>query len=294
MSEHTVEQVIEMIAQQFVQSDLYYGHGTDNALDEAAWAVHHVLQLDYSGPIEQYQQAVATEKYGIIKDLANHRISSRKPMAYLTNTMWFAGIDFYVDERVLVPRSPFAELITNNFGPWLDGSSVSSALDLCTGSGCIGMAIARYMPDVYVTASDISTDAINVATINQERLGLQDRVELVQADLFDGIPSQSFDLIVSNPPYVSTDEMQSLPEEFKQEPELGLVSGMKGLDHVDRILKEAFNYLSDDGHLIIEVGNTSVQVQEVYPQVPFMWLEFEQGGDGVFMLTAQQLKNCFG
>lgn len=293
MQEQTVEQVIESIAHQFLQVDLDYGHGTDNAWDEAAWAVHFVLGLDYSGEPEQYQQVVAKDKLKIIQTLGHERVRTRKPMAYLTKQMWFAGIEFYVDERVLVPRSPISELILSRFHPWLDVSKVESALDLCTGSGCIGMALAIHVPGLAVTCTDISGDALQVASENRERLGLQDQIDLYQADLFKGIPARKYDLILSNPPYVDKQDMDALTIEFQHEPELGLASGVDGLVHVKRILKEACDYLADDGSIIIEVGNSMQALQEAYPHVPFMWLEFEHGGDGVFMLTARELKEFF-
>lgn len=289
----TVNQIIERIAHQFLQVDLTYGHGTDNAWDEASWLVHYALGLNYGGPEEQYQQEVQITLVEQIESLAIARIKTRKPMAYLTQQMWFADIEFYVDERVLVPRSPIAELIRNQFFPWLDIADTKRVLDLCTGSGCIGMATAIHAPHLDVVCSDISDDALEVAKINLARLELNDQVTLVQSDLFENLAQQKFDLIVSNPPYVDSEDMANLSSEFKHEPELGLASGHDGLIHTRKILENALDYLTNDGKLIIEVGNSMQALQETYPHVPFMWLEFENGGDGVFMLTKEQLKHYF-
>ncbi len=288
-----MEQLIELIGHQFAQVDLDYGHGTDNAYDEAAWVVHFVLDLNYGADPEQYQQAVSREDFQHIQALAHERMRTRKPLAYLTKQMWFAGIEFFVDERVLVPRSPIAELIQAHFHPWLESGKIHSVLDLCTGSGCIGMAIAMHMPQTHVTCSDISAEALQVAAENREKLNLSERVVLLKSDMLEDIPQQKFDLIVSNPPYVDQQDMDALSLEFKHEPNLGLASGEDGLDHVRQILRDASDYLSEDGHVIIEVGNSMHALQDSFPHVPFMWLEFEHGGDGVFMLSAQQVKEFF-
>ncbi|MBT8141849.1 MAG: 50S ribosomal protein L3 N(5)-glutamine methyltransferase [Gammaproteobacteria bacterium] len=290
MSQPSIEQVIDQVAHLFSQVDLHYGHGTGNAYDEAAWAVHHVLNLPFDLDEQAYQEQVSAEDHKMIQTLMRLRIQSRKPMAYLTHKMWFAGLEFYVDERTLVPRSPIAELILNEFSPWLDIDASSNVLDLCTGSGCIGLAIAHYFPHLHVTATDLSQDALDVAEINCQKLNLQDRVHLVQADLFDGLPTETYDLIISNPPYVPIDAISALPDEFQTEPEMGLVSGGDGLFHVQKILQNASNYLNDNGVLIVEVGLSADALSSAYPELPFMWFEFEHGGEGVFMLTAKQLK----
>jgi len=293
MHPSTLQAAIEHIAAQFTQANLYYGHGTASALDEAAWAVHHVLNIPFGDDELIYQQNLKPEQWQAIEELVKARISSRKPMAYLTNKMWFAGLEFYVDERTLVPRSPIAELILNNWAPWLDASKIHTVLDLCTGSACIALAIAHYFPDVQVVASDISTDALSVAEINRQNMGLEDRVYLVESDLFAQIPSDNYDLIISNPPYVPSAVMSELPSEYLQEPSIGLVSGNDGLQHVERILRESINYLSADGAVIIEVGLAAEALNAAHPTLDFMWLEFEYGGEGVFMLTAKQLRDYF-
>lgn len=292
-AQKTIEQAIEQVAHQFSQVDLSYGHGTSNAWDEAAWAVHHVLGLPYDIRAEEYQNKITQEQAKAIHELALSRMLTRKPMAYLTNSMWFAGLEFYIDERTLVPRSPIAELILNGFVPWLDINNVTKVLDLCTGSGCIGLAIAYYFPELDVTASDISPDALAVAKINCTRLGIEERVHLLVSDMFSDVPPESFDLIVSNPPYVPVETVAGLPDEYQQEPDMGLVSGVNGLQHVEIILRESLNYLSDNGVLIVEVGLSQNSLADAHPALPFMWLDFEHGGEGVFLLTAQQLRSYF-
>ena len=293
MTLNTVEQTIEQVAHQFSQVDLSYGHGTSNPWDEAAWAVFHVLDLSFDADEQVYQQLVNEEAAKAIHLLSLKRIELRKPMAYLTNKMWFAGLEFYVDERTLVPRSPIAELIENNFRPWVNIKQISSALDLCTGSGCIGLAIAEYFPHLKVTASDISSDALEVADINRKRMHLESRVSLVESDLYSGLPNEKYDLIVSNPPYVPRAEVDALPDEYQREPDMGLVSGESGLDHVEIILSESINYLNDNGVLIVEVGLSQNALSEAHPELPFIWLDFERGGEGVFMLTAEQLRTYY-
>ena len=289
----TISELIKQISQLFSEADLYYGHGTANELDEAAWAVHHVLDIPFGCPQAIYQEQVPEQAFDAVQKLAVQRIETRKPMAYLTNKMWFADIAFYVDERTLVPRSPLAELIQTDFAPWVDMSRVTSALDLCTGSGCIGLALATYFPEVHVTCSDISKDALDVAAINRKALGLHERVKLVESDLYQNLETKKFDLIVSNPPYVAQAVVDALPEEYQQEPDLGLASGEDGLKHVEVILREASDYLTEDGVLIVEVGLSEEALCLAHPQLAFIWLEFERGGEGVFMLTAKTLRDYY-
>ena len=289
----TISELINQTAERFSKADLHYGHGTANEFDEAAWAVHHVLDIPFGCPEERYQDLVSDKAFKDVQSLSNQRIKSRKPMAYLTNKMWFADIEFYVDERTLVPRSPLAELIQTEFTPWVEMSQVSSALDLCTGSGCIGLALAVYFPDVDVTCSDISKDALEVAKINRQSLGLENRVDLVESDLYKNLERKKFDLIVSNPPYVAQSVVDALPEEYQQEPDLGLASGENGLKHVEVILREATDHLSEKGVLIVEVGLSEEALCLAHPQLAFIWLEFERGGEGVFMLTAKSLREYY-
>jgi len=218
------------------------------------------------------------------------RVGERLPVPYLTNKAKFAGLEFYVDERVLVPRSPIAEMINNQFSPWLYNKPVNRIMDLCTGSACIAIACAYAFEDAEVDALDISEDALEVAQINIESLGVLDRVFPMQSDLFSAIPKgQHYDLIVSNPPYVDAQDIGDMPEEYHHEPAIGLASGNDGLDLTKRILANAADYLTETGLLVVEVGNSMVHLIEQYPDMPFTWVDFEFGGDGVFVLTRDQL-----
>lgn len=285
----TIEQAIIHAARQFEAAELYFGHGTDNAWDEAAWLVLHALGLSPVEEIENPNQALNEEQQAAVESIIRERIETRKPAGYLTQKVWFCGLPFYVDERVLVPRSPIAELIQNQFSPWVLNTP-SRILDLCTGSGCIGIASAYAFPEAEVVCADISSDAIAVAERNVQQHGLGDRVSVVESDLFSALEG-SFDIIVSNPPYVDQQDMDVLAEEYKREPELGLASGHDGLDATRVILAQAKRFLSPDGVLIVEVGNSEEALCAAYPHLPFIWLEFEFGGHGVFMLHAQDLPN---
>ena len=285
----SLRQIVEWGAEQFDAAGLYFGHGTDNALDELAWLVAHVLKLplDYEG-VDVERLLSDTEKSSILT-LMEKRIQERKPLAYLIHEAWFYGLPFYVDERVLVPRSPIAELIADGFQPWLGDHNVGHILEIGAGSACIAIACALAFPNARVDAADISADAMDVARINQQRYELEDRLELIQSDLFSALQGRRYDIIVSNPPYVDAEDMASLPEEFRHEPELGLTAGQDGLELVIPMLAQASDYLNPDGILIVEVGNSQPALEQRFPEVPFMWLEFEYGGQGVFMLDAATL-----
>ncbi|WP_028117492.1 50S ribosomal protein L3 N(5)-glutamine methyltransferase [Ferrimonas senticii] len=286
---HTIDDMLRWCVSRFNAAGVYFGHGTDNSWDEAVALVMNTLHL----PLELGNQVrnarlTATEKHRII-ELALRRVRERVPVPYLTNCAYFAGYEFFVDERVLVPRSPFAELINNEFKPWMYQKTVHNVLDLCTGSGCIAIACAHLFEDAQVDAVDISPEALEVAQINIEQHGLLDRVYPIQSDGFSVLKGQKYDLIVSNPPYVDAEDIADMPEEFHHEPELGLASGNDGLDLTRHILAHAADHLTDDGVLFVEVGNSWVALQQQFPEVPFTWLEFEFGGDGVFTLTRDQL-----
>jgi ribosomal protein L3 glutamine methyltransferase len=287
----TIRDFLRWGASEFIAAKLFYGHGTDNPWDEAEQLVLHAIHL--SPPLdEEWLDAKLTlsERKKIVANLAR-RIQDRAPAAYITGQAWFAGLPFIVDERVLVPRSPIGELIEKRFEPWLINEPLQ-ILDLCTGSGCIGIACAYAFPDAYVQLSDISFDALAVAEENIQQHDLCERVFAMQSDLFGNLQGQVFDLIVSNPPYVDAEDMASLPEEYHAEPELGLASGSDGLDFTHRLLAEAADYLSEQGVLLVEVGNSWPALEVAYPELPFTWIEFERGGHGVFVLGAEDLRKA--
>lgn len=285
----TLGEAIRYGAEQFDAASLYFGHGTDNAWDESLSLVLHCLSLPWDVDPSVQERQLTEDEWCSIKALFERRITERIPAAYLIGEAWFAGVPFWVDSRVLVPRSPIAELIENEFYPWLS-QPPKTILDLCTGSGCIGIACALYLEGAAVTLSDISQEALAVAEKNIARYALEERVTAIESDLFDGLGSQRFDLIVSNPPYVDAQDIASMPDEYHHEPPIGLASGNDGLDFTRRLLIQAESHLTDEGVLIVEVGNSWEALEEAYPQVPFLWLELERGGHGVFMLTALQLR----
>ncbi|GAA6203290.1 50S ribosomal protein L3 N(5)-glutamine methyltransferase [Thalassotalea sp. SU-HH00458] len=287
---HTVADYIRYAASEFNRADLFFGHGHDNAWDEAITLIMFILELPDSLTEHVMQCRLTLEEKRQAMEIIHCRIAQKVPAAYLTNQTNFAGLPFYVDERVLVPRSPIGEWIEKRFSPIIsDEKNVGRILDLCTGSGCIAIACASYFPEADVDAVDLSIDALNVAQINIENHGLTEQVIPIQSDVFSGIVGQKYDLIVTNPPYVDQEDIDSLPTEFTHEPEMGLGCGADGLDIVRQILAQSAEHLNEDGVLICEVGNSQVHVEALYPEVDFQWLTFERGGHGVFMLTQQQL-----
>ncbi len=290
----TIRDFIRWGASRFIAADLFFGHGTDNALDEASQLVFHALNLPHDLPPLYLDGRLSAEERTQVGELLWRRIEERRPGAYLTQRAWFAGLEFFVNEHVLIPRSPIAELIETRFEPWIDFHGVNSILDLCTGSGCIGIAAAVYLNDVQVDLADISDDALSVAAKNRERYALGDRVRLVRSDLFEGLEGRRYDVILSNPPYVSSAEYSTLPAEYAWEPRIGLEGGASGLEFVRRILRDAGGHLNPEGILVVEVGEGAEALEMELPEVPFVWLEFERGGEGVFLLTAGQLRENEG
>lgn len=286
----TIRAWVDWAEHAFVNAGLYFGHGTDNPVDEAVYLISYALKTDFDFSGFNVDQVLTEQQSTAIGSILQQRILTRKPAAYLVNEAWFAGYPFDVNEHVLVPRSPLAELIMDRFSPWIDAGTISSILDIGTGSGCIGIACALYLPDAHVDLVDIDDEALRITNKNIARHHLQDRVTAMKSDLLAQVPVRAYDVILSNPPYVSETEYDSLPYEYHQEPKLGLTAGDDGLDCVRHILRDADAYLSEHGILIIEVGNSQVALEEAYPEVPFTWLEFEYGGSGVFLLDKQQLQ----
>lgn len=285
----TIQDFVRWGASRFNAAGLHFGHGTDNAIDEAVHLVLGAIDLDPALPTGFRECRLTPSERVRITDMIERRVVERIPAAYLTGRSWFAGLEWTVTPDVLVPRSPIAELVEAGFEPWMEDESVRRVLDLCCGSGCIGISAAVQLPEVDVDLIDISPAALAVAKSNVARHGVDDRVRVIASDLFDALAGDRYDVIVSNPPYVSRSELDALPPEYRNEPELGLFGGEDGLDLVVRILANASNHLTDDGILIVEVGSAAVELESRLSGVPFTWLEFERGGEGVFLLTREQL-----
>jgi ribosomal protein L3 glutamine methyltransferase len=286
----TVAALIERGARRLRRAGVFFGHGTDNARDEAAALVLHALHLPPCGDRAIYRRRVGRRAIERADALIQRRIAERIPAVYLTGQTWFAGLPFQVDPRVLIPRSPIAELIERRFAPWIDARRVGRILDLGTGSGCIAIACAKALPRARVDAVDLSPEALEVAAANVRRHGLRRRVRLILSDHFKALAGERYDIIVANPPYVGRKEMAGLPPEYRHEPPLALAAGSDGLDSVRVILREARGHLSPGGILIVEVGNTESAVRRQFERLPFLWLQFERGGGGVFLLGADQLR----
>jgi ribosomal protein L3 glutamine methyltransferase len=271
------------------RAGLHYGHGTDNPHDDAAALVWHALALPLAPTAARLARAATSAQLLRLEALVRRRIRERVPVVYLTQRCWFAGLELHVDERVLIPRSPIAELVECGFAPWIDPARVRRVVDVGTGSGCIAIGCAVAFPKARVDALDISPDALAVARLNIAAHGLQRRVRALQSDHFSALGDESYDIIVSNPPYVGSREMAGLPPEYAHEPRLALAAGADGLDSVRVLLAGAARRLRPAGILVVEVGNSERAVRRVFRQLPFTWLEFARGGGGVFLLTREQL-----
>lgn len=286
-NDYTIESAVRLAAEAFEQNDLHYGHGTDSAIHEASWLILHGMGL--SPVIEpDYTQTLSKAQLDACNALLSRRVAERVPAAYLTGQAWFAGHPFLSDERALVPRSPLAEFINDEFFGVLDSIESPRILDLCTGGGCIAIACAYARPDAQVDASDLSPDALALAAENVQLHGMQERVSLLEGSLFEPI-SARYSLIVSNPPYVDAADIAAMPSEFSHEPMMGLAAGDDGLDLVRLMLSEAADYLEPEGVLVVEVGNSGEALEAAYPALDFGWLQFAQGGHGVFLLTRDEL-----
>lgn len=289
----TLRDIIRYAASRFNQAGLVFGHGTDNAIDEAAALVLHALHLPADVPDIYWGARLTGVERQEIMDLVSRRIAQRVPLPYITNQIFFAGLPFFVDERVLIPRSPLAELIEQRLAPWADPQSVGRVLEIGTGSGCVAVACAYAFPQAQVDATDTSDSALQVASINVQSHGLGERVNLFKSDVFDDLPENEYQIIITNPPYVDQVTMQNLPPEYLHEPRVALAGGEDGLEVVRRILAGAVRYLAAGGLLLVEVGGSEDAVGEAFPGLPMVWLELERGGQGVFIVTAEDLKDWY-
>ena len=284
-------QFIEYADEIFSNSDIFYGHGTDNAYDEAVYLVLRSLRIPFTVAEKDLHNNLSREQREMLLQRIDKRVKEKVPVAYLVNEAWFCGHPFYVDNRVLIPRSPMGELIENSFIPWIEPGRVKRILDIGTGSGSIAISCALAFPSSLVDAVDISTAALEIARINVHQYGLDDRVRIFPSDLYQQLDGNQYDLIISNPPYVNAGEMSSLPLEYGYEPEAALLAGTDGLDYIRRIIGGANQHLEPHGVLVVECGNSRLAVADAYPDLPFYWLEFEKGDDGVFLLQADDLKH---
>jgi ribosomal protein L3 glutamine methyltransferase len=288
----SVRALIGRGARRLRRAGVFFGHGTDNAWDESAALVLHALKLPKRSDPSVYLRRVGAAGQSRAFKLIGERIRRRVPAVYLTGETWFAGLAFHVDPRVLIPRSPLAELIERRFAPWIAAARVRRVLDVGTGSGCIAVACAKAFPRAQVDAVDVSPEALAVAGLNVRRHHLTRRVRLIESDHYAALQRETYDIIISNPPYVGAREMRTLPPEYLHEPRLALAAGSDGLDCLRVILGQARQHLNRQGLLIVEAGNTQAALERAYPELPFLWLAFERGGGGVFLLSAEQLESA--
>lgn len=286
----TVRDLLRFAVSRFNQENLFFGHGTTNAFDEAAYLILHTLHLPLDR-LEPFLDArLLPEEVDAVVEILRRRVEERLPAAYLTHEAWLGDLRFYVDERVIVPRSFIAELLRDHLQPWVeDPEAITRGLDMCAGSGCLAILMALTFPNAQIDAVDLSADALDVARRNVADYGLEDRLSLIQSDLFTALEGRRYDLIVSNPPYVNAPSMQTLPEEYRREPVGALASGEDGLEHVRTILREAPKHLNKDGLLVVEIGHNRDALEEAFPELPFTWLETSAGDEHVFLLTREQM-----
>lgn len=286
----TIRDWLRFTVSQFEESGIFFGHGADNSYDEAVWLILSALHLPHD-TLDNFLDAVITEsERKHLAHLIEQRITKRTPTAYLVREAWLRGYKFYVDERVIVPRSFIAELLEDGLQPWIEYPElVNSAVDICTGSGCLGVLLADAFPDAHIDVVDISPDAIAVANINIANYGLQERITAIESDMFTALAGKQYDVIISNPPYVDAPSMAQLPAEYRNEPQIALGSGVAGLDHTHTLLREAAHYLNDNGVLIVEIGHNRDALLAAYPNLPFTWLDTASGNQFVFLLTKEQL-----
>ena len=288
----TIRDWLRFTVSRFEESDIFFGHGTDNAYDEAVWLIMSALHLPHD-TLHNFLDAVITKaERKQLAHLIERRITEHIPTAYLLREAWLRGFKFYVDERVIVPRSFIAELLEDGLQPWIEYPElVESAADICTGSGCLGVLLAQAYPSAAIDVVDISPDAIAVCNINIANYGLQDQISAIQSDMFNALEGRQYDLIISNPPYVDAPSMATLPREYQNEPQLALGSGLAGLDHTHTILREAASHLNDNGVLVVEIGHNRDALLAAYPNLPFTWLEVASGNEFVFLLTKEELSS---
>lgn len=287
----TIRDWIRYAVTQFESSDIFFGHGTDNAYDEAVWLIMRALKLPLD-TLEHFSDAslIRTERKKLMQ-LIDKRVTQNTPTAYLLNEAWLYDFEFYVDERVIIPRSFIAELLMRDLSPWIEYPElIHTAADICTGSGCLGVLLANSFPEAQIDVVDISPDAIDVCNINIAKHDLKDQVHAIKSDMFTQLQGKQYDLIISNPPYVDAQAMAALPKEYQLEPQLALGSGQDGLNHTHTLLKQAADHLTDSGVLIVEIGHNRQALEAAYPRVVFNWLEVEAGNAFVFLLTKSQLQ----
>lgn len=286
----TLRDFLRYAVSRFNQAGLHFGHGSSNAYDEAAYLILKTLHL----PLDQLEpfldaRLIDSERSQIL-DIIERRAKDKIPAAYLTHEAWLGDYNFYVDERVIIPRSFIAELLQTQLAPWIiETDDITTALDLCTGSGCLAILMAHAFENVQLDAVDISVQALAVAYKNVQDYGLEERIDLIESDLFSALQGKRYDLIISNPPYVNAESMERLPQEYQHEPQNALASGEDGLDATRQILQQAARYLTDDGILVVEIGHNRAALEQAYPKLPFTWLETSAGGEFVFLLQRKQL-----